>query len=148
MNTIQIIISIFGLISLLVAFKGILELSTKKNHFKKTRFLFWLGIFVWGDAVILGIFWFLVSLICILLSDWIIFFLVVSIFWVIRSFGEIIYWINQQFSPVNRNPPKNLFGYILFNNESIWYAYQVFWQCIMVIAIICSIYFTNFLINN
>lgn len=149
MNTIQtIFISIFGTISLLLTIKGISELSIKKNHFKETRFLFWLGIFVWGDAIILGIFWFLSSLICVLLQDWTLFLLIVSIFWVVRSFGEIIYWINQQFSSINRNPPKNLFGYRLFKNDSIWFVYQVFWQCIMVVSIISSIYFTNLWMNK
>ena len=148
MNQNQTIIFIFGLISLFVTVRGIFELLIKKNHFKEPRFLFWLGIFVWGDAVILGIFWFLTFLICFFLQDWILFLLIISIFWVVRSLGEIIYWINQQFSQINRNPPANLFGYKLFNNESIWYAYQVFWQCILVISAISSIYFTNIWINN
>ena len=149
MDTIQtIFISIFGSVSLFTSIWGIKELLIKKNHFKEPRFLFWLGIFVWGDATILGIFWFLTSLICFFLHDWILFLLIISIFWVVRSLGEIIYWINQQFSPINRNPPTNLFGYKLFDNESIWFAYQVFWQCIMIVSIISSIYFTNLWIKN
>ncbi len=149
MNTLQtIIISLFGIISLLATIKGTRELLINKNHFKEPRFLFWLGIFVWGDAIILGTFWFLVSLICLLLSNWILFLLIVSVFWVVRSLGEIIYWLNQQFSPIMRNPPANLFGCKLFNNDSIWFAYQIFWQCIMVISIISSIYFTNLWINK
>lgn len=148
MITTQTLVFIFCFIPLLITIKSVLELSNKKNHFKETRFLFWLGVFVWGDAVILGIFWFLISIICLFLKDWILFLLIISVFWVVRSFGEIIYWINQQFSSTNRNPPKNLLGYKLFNNESIWYAYQLFWQCIMIIAIVSSIYFVNLWINN
>lgn len=149
MNTLQtIIISLFGVISLSVTIRGTRELLINKNHFKDTRALFWLGIFVWGDAIIFGAFWFLASLICLLLQDWILFLLIVSIFWVVRSLGEIIYWLNQQFSPIIRNPPAKLIGYKLFNNDSIWFAYQIFWQCILVISIISSIYFTNFWINK
>lgn len=149
MNLVETIyISIYGIVSLLIVIKGIKELSIKNNHFKETKFLFLLGIFVWGDAVTIGIFWVLVSLICFLLRDWTLFLLVISIFWVIRSLGEIIYWLNQQFSSIKRNIPSKLIGYKLFNNDSIWFAYQVFWQCIMVVSIIISIYFINLWIKK
>ena len=39
--------------------------------------------------------------------------LVVSLFWVVRSTGEMIYWLNQQFSELNKNP----IGYFTFNHD-------------------------------
>lgn len=144
MNTLQFsIIVVYGSISLLAFIRGFYEVFKKNNPFGQPFILFWLGIFAWGDAVILGFFWCLVSLICFLLKDWILFLLIVSVFWVVRSLGEILYWINQQFSPIIRNPPKNLLGYYWFKNDSIWFVYQVIWQCLLVISIITTIYLAN-----
>lgn len=141
MNKIQsIIIVTFGIVTLIVFLKSIYQSFIKKNPFGQFFPLFFLGIFVWGDAVILGFFWFIVSLISFLLKDWVLFLLIISVFWTIRSFGEILYWINQQFSPIIRNPPSTLMGYRFFKNDSIWFIYQLFWQCIMVVSIICSIF--------
>lgn len=149
MNTIQTtFISIFGIISFLTAFKGFHESVVKKNPFGQYFPLFFLGIFVWGDAIILGLFWSLISLTCLLLNDWILFILILSLFWVVRSLGEIIYWLNQQFSPIIRNPPKNLMGYKFFRNDSIWFIYQLFWQCVLVVSIVTSIYLTSLWLNN
>ena len=141
MNILQTnIVIVYGLISFLIFLEGLFESVKKRNTYKKTAYLFWLGIFVWGDAVIFGLFWFFASLISYLLKDWILFLLIISVFWIIRSFGETIYWINQQFSSINRNPPEKMFGYQLFKNSSIWFNYQIFWQCISVISIITSLY--------
>jgi len=144
MNSLQFsIMVVYGSISLFAFIMGFYEVLKKHNPFGQPFILFWLGIFVWGDAVILGFFWCLVSLICFLLKDWILFLLIVSVFWVVRSLGEILYWINQQFSPIIRNPPKNLLDYHWFKNDSIWFVYQVIWQCLLVISIIITIYLAN-----
>ena len=141
MNTIQfIIISLIGIISLLSIVKGIHESIIKKNPFGQPFLLYIFGIFVWGDAVVLGLFWFLTSSICLLFHSLNLFLLIVSIFWIVRSFGEIIYWINQQFSPLIRNPPENLFGHRFFSGDSVWFIYQLFWQCVLVVSIVVSIF--------
>jgi len=143
-NTTQtVIVFIFGIFSFLIAIKGLYQSTAKNNPFGQYFPLFFLGIFVWGDAVILGLFWSLISLTSVLLKDWILFLLILSLFWVVRSLGEIIYWLNQQFSPIIRNPPKNLMGYKFFRNDSIWFIYQVFWQCVMVVSLITTIYLSN-----
>lgn len=138
------IILVYGLISLSVMVKGFVEVYKKDNAFGGgSVLLFLLGIFVWGDAVILGLFWILTVISCLLLKDWTLFLLVISLFWMVRSFGEIVYWISQQFSPIMRNPPENLMGYGWFKNDSIWFVYQVFWQCLLVVSIVASIYLSN-----
>lgn len=140
MNIFQIsTIIVYGLISLLAFIKGFYEVYKKNNPFGEAPFLLFLGIFVWSDAVMIGLFGFLVSLICLLIGDWILFLLIISIFWVVRSLGEIIYWINEQFSPIVRNPPETLLGYKLFKNDSIWFIYQLYWQVVMVVSIVFSI---------
>ena len=61
------------------------------------------------------------------------FFLVTqSIFWIIRSAGEVLYWFLQQFASVKRDAPHTLWGQKLFPGESVWFAYQLVWQVILV----------------
>ena len=141
-------ILVFGLSAVIIFLFGCHQSIVKKNPFQETPFLLVFGIFVWGDAVVLGLFWFFVSLATFLLKDWVLFFLFVSVFWIIRSLGEMIYWLNQQFSPLNRNPPERLKGYSFFGNESIWFIYQLVWQSILVTSIIGSIFLTNLWINS
>ena len=123
--------------------KGITESKNKKNAFGGAHIYNLIGAFVWGDAVVFGLFWVLVSVICIYLNDWTLFLLVTSVFWLVRSAGEAIYWFNQQFSTIDRNPPKKFWFYRYFHNDSVWFVYQIFWQCVLVVAIIFTIYFTN-----
>lgn len=139
----QKLILVFFLINLFVFLKGFYESKYKKNAFGLTRPLLLLGIFAWGDAVIFGLFWIITSIVTLVLKDWYLFLLVISIFWVVRSLGETIYWFNQQFSPINRNPPQNLPWHSIFHNDSVWFIHQIIWQCTTVISIISSIYLTK-----
>lgn len=137
------ILLVYGLLNLCVFAKGLHECKIKKNAYGLTPFLFLIGVFVWGDAVIFGPFWVLISLVSYLLNDWILFLLILSLFWVVRSLGETIYWFNQQFSKINRQPPEKLSGYRIFHDGSVWFAYQIFNQCIMVVALVFSIYLSK-----
>lgn len=120
----------------------------KHNAFGLTHGLGWLGMFVWGDVLVLSIFWMIMSLACILLNSWILFALIGSVFWLVRSLGETIYWFLQQFATVKRDPPESLTGYNLVKNESIWFVYQVMWQCICVVSIIATVYFSHLWIQQ
>jgi len=135
--------TVFGLVCLYLSGRGFGECSKKKNAYGLTPALFPFGIFVWGDAVILGAFWALTSIVTLLLNDWILFLLIVSVFWLVRSLGETIYWFNQQFSKINRAPPKTLPFHKYFHNDSIWFIYQIFMQSITVVSIITTIYLTH-----
>lgn len=136
----QIIIILFAVFNFFIFFKALDEVKRKKNAFGLTRGLVFLGAFVWADAVIFSLFWLLSSAIVLALSNWNLFLLIISVFWLVRSIGETIYWFNQQFSTLERNPPKNLHGYTLFNNDSIWFVYQIIWQSVTVFSLISSIY--------
>lgn len=141
MNPYQFIfVTFYGLLALLFTLRAIYEVTRKHNPFGLTPWLLPYGIFVWGDGVILGTFWFVISVVSLLLKNWYLFLLFISSFWFIRSLGETIYWLSEQFSTKNRNPPETLFGYKLFKNDSIWFVYQTFYQCLTVITLVITIY--------
>lgn len=139
----QTFLIVFAVLNVFVFFKGFHQCWRKNNAFTLVPPLGILGIFAWGDAVIFAPFWILVAVSVILLQDWLIFLLIISLFWVVRSFGETIYWFNQQFSPINRNPPQGLPGFRFFHNDSIWYIYQIFWQCVTVVSLVLTLYFAK-----
>lgn len=133
-----------AVISFIVFLKGLME-SKKGKAYELTPYLLPLGIIAWGDAVVFGLFWTGASLVSYLLNDWILFLLIISVFWVVRSLGETIYWFNQQFSQKvsEANKPENLMLHSIFRNDSIWFVYQIIWQCVTVISIIATIYFAR-----
>lgn len=131
-----------GIVSFAVFIIGLAE-SKKGNAYGETKLLFPLGVFVWGDAVVFGLFWIVASFASYFLDDWILFLLIISVFWLVRSLGETIYWFNQQFSGKVRNKPEDLFFHSIFKNDSIWFVYQIIWQCVTVASIIATIYFTR-----
>lgn len=108
--------------------------------FSLVRWLSPLGMFVWGDVLILSVFWFVVSITVLLLQDWLLFLLIISCFWLVRSVGETIYWFLQQFASKKRDLPQSLMGYSFVKDESIWFIYQVFWQCLTVVTLISTVY--------
>lgn len=136
-------LSIFGLINLIIFIKSWRQVVNKHNPFGLTRWLSWLGIFVWADALVIAPFWVLAVLVSTIVHDWILFFLIASIFWSVRSLGEMVYWLNEQFAAKKRNPPQTLMGYSLIKSEAIWFVYQVFWQCVLVFSIVSAIYFAR-----
>lgn len=138
-----ILLPIFGLLNLIVFIKSWREVVIKQNPFGLTRGITWLGIFVWGDALVIAPLWILTSLLSLFLGDWILFCLIASIFWSVRSLGEVIYWLNEQFAAKKRNQPHTLVGFSLVKSEAIWFIYQIVWQCVMVISIVSSIYFAK-----
>lgn len=137
------IIVIYGIFSLVAFIKGLHQSIIKKNPFGTTKYFFWLGIFAWGDGIIVGPFWFFASLTSFLIKDWNLFLLIISAFWLVRSFGETVYWLNQQFVKKESNYYQRIWGYNFFKNDSILFIYQIFWQCVTVISIISMIYFEN-----
>lgn len=148
MNLTQILILITLACCSVFAFaKGSYESFIKKNSFGDTPFLFWLGIFVWGDATIFGAFWCVVTILAWWRQSWNLFLLFIAVFWLVRSIGESIYWFNQQFSTLNRNPPANLRGFHFFQNDSIWFIYQIFWQCVTVFSIISTFFIARSFFN-
>lgn len=144
----ELVLLIYALANLFVFSKGLYECKSRKNAYGLTPKLTLLGVFAWGDAVVFGPFWITSTIISYFLKDWYLFLLIVSVFWLVRSLGETIYWFNQQFSTINRNPPEKLPFFSIFKNDSIWYIYQIGWQCITVISIIFTIYLSKIWLEN
>ncbi len=113
----------------------------RKNPFGLSRGFTILGAFVWIDAVTFGAFFALSALLSFLLQDFILFCLIYSVFWVIRSAGESIYWFLEQFVDKHRNKPETLKGHKMFPGDAVYIHYQIFWQCVTVLSIIASVYF-------
>lgn len=136
----EILLLLYGCVSLLAAVAGYVNAVRKRNVFGLTPHLIPLGIFVWGDAVLLGTFGVIASLVLYNLHNWWLAVTAWAVFWVVRSHGETVYWLNQQFSPLERNPPSSLPGYRFFPNDSLWFIYQLVWQCATVAAALCALY--------
>ncbi len=106
----------------------------QKNAYGLTKWLFPLGIFVWADGLIISLFWLLLSLFTILLRDLWFLLAAISLFWLVRSIGETIYWMLQQFVQPNANKPHTLIGHRWIKGDELWIVYQVAWQCMTIIS--------------
>lgn len=134
-----IIYLLFSISGFLVGFAN----SKKGNTHGNAHIYNLIGAFVWADAVIFGLFWSGFSALIWFLEDWKLFLLAQSVFWLIRSVGEMIYWLNQQFSDKDKNPIKGFWFYKYFKNDSVWFVWQIYWQCLAVIFAILTIFFSK-----
>lgn len=138
----EVAIITFGTFAFLGFLKGFNE-SNRKNAYGKATIFNLIGAFVWGDVVVFGIFWTLASVVVLYLQDWVLFLLTLSIFWAVRGIGEMIYQLNEQFATKKKNPPEKFWFYKYLKNDSVWFVYQIYWQCIAVVAILFAIYFAK-----
>ncbi len=118
----------------------LLGLKHRKNPFGLTPYYNIIGAFIWTDTIVFGLFFFLVSLFCIIFQQFLLFLIILSVFWTIRAIGEQIYWFLEQFASNHRNPPHTLWPSKLFKGQEVWVVMQVFWQCISVVGIILSVW--------
>jgi len=137
----QVLIAIFGISSVVFFIQSLIETRKKKNVYGVTTYLFFLGAFVWGDMIVLGPFWIIVALISLILNNWYLFLLFLSVFWTIRSLGEMIYWLSEQFAGTKRNPAHIVKLYRFIKSDAIWFMNQLYWQCVFVFSLILSIFF-------
>jgi len=119
--------------------------AVRKNlSFYPSRYFLLLGAFVWIDAVILGIFWLITALIFLIIEDWRLWMITVSSFWLIRSLGEIHYWLLQQFAAKPLDDPHKYWMSQYFRGKAVWIYYQVTWQVMAVTSLVSLIYFIYF----
>lgn len=140
MNIQNSIIVLFGVYSLIGFLLGVKNTKFKKNPYGLTPWLNPMGAFVWADAVIFGAFFFLASVLSLILHDFILFLLIFFVFWAVRSIGEQTYWFLEQYADKHKNPPHTLWLSNFFPAGSTWIAMQISWQCVSVISIIASAY--------
>lgn len=125
-----ILLFIFLILNLFIFTKAIKK--SKKEFYSDTFFLSLFGIYVWGDALILAPFWILSSMIFLFISDLNIL-KYILFFYSIRSFFEVIYWLNHQSVKSSYNPPFfRKFKWIKANESAI--LYQLFHTGIVVIG--------------
>lgn len=136
-NIQNIILVCFFLYSFTAFFLG---LKNRKNPFGLTPQFNLISAFVWVDTIVFGAFFTLVSLICLTIQDYILFWLIFAVFWTIRSIGEQMYWFHEQFTLKHRNPPSTLWPSKFFKGEEVWIIMQIVLQCISVVSIIGSVY--------
>jgi len=134
-------LSVYLVVNALIFIKSVEHSVKKNNAYGLTNWAIPLGIFVWGDGLVWGLFWVGSVLASLYLKSWVFFWLVVSLFWVVRGLGETIFWLNHQHSSKTLYPAKDLPFYNLVKNESIWFIYQIAAQAVTVVAILFSLYF-------
>lgn len=139
-----VIISLYTLtaaIGLILAYRQSRYKNNAYGHPPKIYGFF--GAFVWADLVVFGAFWALSGLASLILNDWLLFLLIISLFWLVRSVGESLYWFFQQFSPRKGNAPEKFWIHKVFRNDSVYFVHQIYWQCVTVVTIITSLYLGN-----
>lgn len=134
----RLLVLIYGIISLTAFVRGYIHCKYKHNRHGITPFGL-LGIFIWTDAVVIGLFWMLASMLVLIIDNWHIGLLIISLFWVVRSAGEVIYWMLQQFATKKRDEPETVRWHSLFPGESVWIAQQVWWQMVLVFSLLATV---------
>ncbi|HLE49327.1 MAG TPA: hypothetical protein VI819_04850 [Patescibacteria group bacterium] len=107
----------------------------RSRAYSETRLLFPLGIFVWGDALLITPFWIFVTFWFLITKNVFVVKIAFISFWLIRSLGEAIYWINEQFATNKKNKPEKFIHFRLLKNDSVYFVNQVFWQVITAVAL-------------
>ncbi len=127
-------IALFGIGAFVSFLLGVRQTFVFKNPYGLTPLLLPYGMFVWGDTVLLGMFWSTVCALSYFSENTKLFLISSCVFWMVRSAGEVFYWLLQQFAANKRDLPETLAGHTLFPGESIWFAYQVGWQIVFIVA--------------
>ncbi len=145
----QLSVLFFGVFSFFTFIKAIRECKDNDNAFGRPyRLCEIYGSFVWADHVVFGFFWVIISGIVLLLQDFLLFLLIASVFWLVRSIGETIYWFLQQFHPRKGNDPKKFIFYPIFKNDSVWFINQIAWQCVTVLTFMTTLYLSYLWIKS
>jgi len=136
----KIIIITYALLAGLISIVGLYQTTRKKNAFGDTPILILWGANNYGNAFIFGAFMTVTSLYTLLRNDWLLFLLMLSVFWTVRSVGETIWNFLIQFTPMKRYPPEHFFFHKIFHDESTYFVNQIVWQCVTTITIITTLY--------
>lgn len=134
------IVFLVAIYSLAGFVKGYKETKIKNNPYGLSIWFNLISSYVWADAVVFGLFFFFTAVVTLILQDFVLFLLVFSVFWTVRSVGESIYWFLEQFAPNHRNPEHTLWLSKWFPRNSSWIANQIINQCITVIGVISTVY--------
>ncbi|PIR62326.1 MAG: hypothetical protein COU65_03955 [Candidatus Pacebacteria bacterium CG10_big_fil_rev_8_21_14_0_10_42_12] len=130
-NILLLYIAALSLITFVLAYK----FSKRGSFYSDTLFLTPLGIYVWGDALILAPFWFLVSTTFLISSaEMSLFLRIYVLFLALRSAYEVIYWLLHQSTKSEYQPPV-LRSVKWLKAQDIAILYQLFHTCIIVLSL-------------
>lgn len=146
----QGIVIIYGLGALLLWIKSVYEVKQKNNPYGQAQYGLPYGGFVFADYLVFGAFWAITSAVLFIVNDFLLFLLTFSVFWLVRSIGEALYWFLQQFSTLaHKNPPERfLIHKYIKEADAIWFINQINWQCMTVIFTISTIYLTHLWLSS
>ena len=103
MNKNKVVLSVVGSVALISSILGWINYVNGVAVFSVITWpIIWLGLFVWGDAMILGAFLFIASVVLWFKNNHVLTGLFFSTYFTLRSFIEAIYNLNAQFSSVTR----------------------------------------------
>jgi len=91
------------------------------------------GTFILGDAIAFSTFFFTASLLLIYKNDVRYTILVFLVFWIVRSAGEVVYWLNYQFASTNPHPFINHLEFLTgpVPESSVFVIYQAANQALL-----------------
>jgi len=96
------------------------------------------GTFILGDAIVFSLLFFIVSLVLIYKNDFRYTLLTFLLFWIVRSAGEVVYWLNYQFTSIHPHPVMNQLEFLTgpISEKSVYILYQAANQAILVVWLI------------
>jgi hypothetical protein len=101
--------------------------SKRQQFYSNTPGLIPLGVFVWGDGLVLGPFWFLSGIVMMMLSP-LNCLRYYALFFMVRSMYEVVYWLNHQATRSDYTPPLPSYLSWLQPNEAA-IVYQLINTC-------------------
>ncbi len=113
MRKLQIIWGAMLLISGIAAILGFMNVQAG-NASGFCPWFWWMGIFTWDDALIIGAFLFITTAVVALKRSSVLTILAYSFYGVLRTGIEALYNLNAQFSPITRPWEANLPGFAAY----------------------------------
>lgn len=126
---------VFACLNLLIFFRA-LHFVKKGGFYTNTHWLVPIGIFVWGDALVIAPFWVLMSILGLWLTPLNILRFVL-LFYAIRSAYEVVYWINHQVAQRDYMPPfLQRFAWLKPNDAAIVYQLLTMVQVVLSLGLL------------
>ncbi len=130
---------VFVIVAVVVYFVS-LRRSKANQFYSDTPLLSPLGIYVWGDGLVLGPFWVLSGMLWLatqLPLLWVVRYIL--LFWLLRSAYEVVYWLNHQAVGSDYCPPFGRDVSWLDKNEQ-HIIYQLFHTVVVVFSLFLLLY--------
>lgn len=101
----SIILTIVAVIFLVYIFISFREVRDSNNNFEFIYpWAFWVGAFVWEDLLVFSLLHLIFVVLTFLFHDFRVGLLMISIFWLVRSMGETLYFFLQQYHEPKGEP--------------------------------------------